>query len=597
MALTDMNLLTLASCLVVVLGFTAPRAVAEDVPKIGSLPAGKVLFLGNSITLHAPAPDIGWTGNWGMAATAAEKDYVHRLTAAIARSTGHAPQIRVRNIADFERGYAAWDGAAVLREELAFGADIIFLAIGENVPELSGEAEQKAFASALDRLLAALKANGKPAIFVRSSFWANPVKDGILKSAAAAAGATFVDISTLGSDPTNAARSEREIAHAGVAGHPGDKGMKAIAEALLVELRQQAGLTLTLSSPSDFQVVQRTTKDSGTLTITGSVTPVPAALEARLLRPEDQDSAWQALTATFTGNTFTASVPAPAGGWFRLEVRAREKERIIAEADVAHVGIGEVFVVAGQSNSANHGEEKQTPKSGRVVSFDGSKWQPANDPQPGASGGGGSFLPPLGDALVEKLGVPVGFIACGIGATSVREWLPEGTALSHPPTLRQRVRQRADGTWESDGRAFAMLVARMKSAGPQGFRAVLWHQGESDANQKDPACTLPGELYQAHLKAVIRESALAIGRETPWFVAQVSYHIPGDEASPDIRAAQAALWQDGTALEGPDSDALKGPLRENNGQGVHFSGPGLRAHAARWAEKLIPWLETRLAEP
>lgn len=27
-------------------------------PKIGNLPAAKVLFLGNSITLHGPAPDI-----------------------------------------------------------------------------------------------------------------------------------------------------------------------------------------------------------------------------------------------------------------------------------------------------------------------------------------------------------------------------------------------------------------------------------------------------------------------------------------------------------------------------------------------------------
>lgn len=61
----------------------------------------------------------------------------------------------------------------------------------------------------------------------------------------------------------------------------------------------------------------------------------------------------------------------------------------------------------------------------------------------------------------------------------------------------------------------------------------------------------------------------------------MSYHVPGDEASPEIRAAQAALWKEGIALEGPDSDALKSDLRERGGKGVHFSDKGLREHAAR----------------
>ncbi|MCX6367321.1 MAG: prolyl oligopeptidase family serine peptidase [Armatimonadetes bacterium] len=352
-------------------------------------------------------------------------------------------------------------------------------------------------------------------------------------------------------------------------------------------IAQATGMRLT--APIEYQVTQRTSRTKGKLAVTGTlVAPMEkgTVLEARL-----SDRPWQRLKPKFDGTAFTATLEAPAGGWFSLEVRVRQKASVLAEASVAHVGVGEVFVVAGQSNSANHGEEKQSTKTGNVVTFDGTRWQFANDPQPGASGGGGSFLPPFGDAIATRFGVPVGFIACGIGASSVREWLPQGSTFPNPPTIESRIQKRADGLWECKGEAFAMFTARMKLLGPRGFRAVLWHQGESDANQADKTRTLPGPLYHDYLAKLIRDSRRAIGWDAPWFVAQVSYHVPGDESSPEIRAAQAALWKERLALQGPDSDALKSEWREAGGKGVHFSGPGLREHAARWVEKVAPWLE------
>lgn len=210
-------------------------------PMIGSLPAGKVLILGNSITLHRPAPKIGWKGNWGMAASAAEKDYVHLLTSHIAKASGMQPEIKVRNIASFERDYGAFDIATGFKEELDFRADLVIVAIGENVTAPATDDAKAAFAEAFARLLVALQQHGDPAIFVRSSFWPNPTKDDIMRRASDDAGATFIDISPLGHDKSNQASAEQKIEHAGVAAHPGDKGMQAIADAIFAAVKTKAG--------------------------------------------------------------------------------------------------------------------------------------------------------------------------------------------------------------------------------------------------------------------------------------------------------------------------------------------------------------------
>ena len=230
---------------VFMLCITSPIAViAEDKPvqqlKIGRMSVGRILYLGNSITLHGPAPQIGWTGNFGMAASAEDKDYVHLLTAEIAKSAGARPEIMVRNIADFERGYESYVAAEALKKELEFRPDLVVVAIGENVAELKTEEDQTKYAAAFAGLLRTLKQSEQTEIFVRTSFWANQVKDDIMRKAASGAGATLVDLAKYSGDPSLAASAERKIEHAGVAAHPGDKGMKAIADAIFAAMKGRA---------------------------------------------------------------------------------------------------------------------------------------------------------------------------------------------------------------------------------------------------------------------------------------------------------------------------------------------------------------------
>ena len=97
---------------------------------------------------------------------------------------------------------------------------------------------KRQFKASVVKLLTLLQREGKSALYVRSCFWADATKDAVLKEACAAVGGTFVDISTLAKNEANYARAERKIEHAGVARHPGDQGMRAIADAIVAAVEK-----------------------------------------------------------------------------------------------------------------------------------------------------------------------------------------------------------------------------------------------------------------------------------------------------------------------------------------------------------------------
>jgi hypothetical protein len=222
---------------ILVAAFLAQAAAGEDQKTpagklLGGKKADRIMFLGNSITLHGPSRAVDWSGNWGMAASGTDKDYVHILTDLIAKRTGKRPEILVTNIADFERNSDTYDIAAKLKDPMAFKPDIVVVAIGENVPPLNSEVLKTKFKDRFLKLLTTIQSDGHPAIVVRNCFWTEPVRNELMRQSCAAVGGVFVDLSGLDKDESNYARSERKYTHSGVAAHPGDKGMKAIADAL-----------------------------------------------------------------------------------------------------------------------------------------------------------------------------------------------------------------------------------------------------------------------------------------------------------------------------------------------------------------------------
>jgi serine/threonine protein kinase len=326
---------------------------------------------------------------------------------------------------------------------------------------------------------------------------------------------------------------------------------------------------LTLDTPMDYQVFQRKTKLQGAIRVSGRVRSVYDKLEIRTLGKPLQGTIsdkWVEIPLKEKGRSFDATVPAPAGGWYKVEVRALKDGKVVGQMAVDHVGVGEVFIGAGQSNSTNCGQEKIRQSSGMVSSFSGTGWQLGDDPQPGVhdNSSGGSYWPAFGDAMNEEYQVPIGIASTGHSGTSVNQWAPGGELCR----------------W---------TIGRMKQLGPNGFRAVLWHQGESDVGMQ------PDE-YVRKMTALIRETQKSAGWDVPWFVAQVSYHNPNQVTFPNPRAGQKKLWETGVALEGPDTDTLTGDNRDEGGKGIHFSPKGLKAHGKLWAQKLAVYLDKELAK-
>lgn len=194
------------------------------------------VFIGNSITLHGPYADIGWTNNYGMAASCVEKDYVHLMGAAIEKKTGRKVSYTIRNIADFERDFRHYD-LKLLDDAAAVDADYLVIAIGENAPWLGVEADRQAYYEAFKKLVGKFMdgKKKKPRAVIRGVWWFNDYKDNAMAKVAKEYDIPFVKTHDLFKTPGMDAK-QSGYKHPGIQGHPGDKGMQAIADRLLKPL-------------------------------------------------------------------------------------------------------------------------------------------------------------------------------------------------------------------------------------------------------------------------------------------------------------------------------------------------------------------------
>ena len=358
---------------------------------------------------------------------------------------------------------------------------------------------------------------------------------------------------------------------------------------------------LTITYPIARMVVQRNQENKATLYVAGLFSVPVDRIEARLvpiLATSRVYVDWTTVQERPQGGFFQGSIVAPAGS-FRLEVRGLRNDKTVSSAFVSSVGIGEVFVIAGQSNAMGIPNLGAKGASERVVVFNAWNrfWNKDNAlessdkpfPTPVFSTLSATSLVfptgetawcwgELGDNLADRYNVPVAFFNVAIPATVAENW--SNSAQGTP----------AKNIFNSTIWPFLQPYSNLRNTlqyynSQFGIRAILWHHGESDAM---PLHT-PMDTYRQDIQFLIDRSRLDFGRTMTWVIARCSITPASPTPSPDIRQAQTLLTQTlgNYVWAGPDTDTIQSPRPthghfENSQNGIQ----GISEYATAWKKNL-----------
>lgn len=193
----------------------------------------KVLHLGNSILKHAIVSY--WWGNWGMAASTRDKDYAHQFLSKLKISNPSA-QSWEENIATWEINPSGFNKSSLDPLLTAQQYDLIVIRLGENVTYSSSfKLEFKSLINYIQLKVPAAR------IVIGGLFWAHAQKEIAMQEVANELSLTFISLagldttenrSKIGAVVQGDDGQSHTVNNQGVADHPGDAGMLAIAEKL-----------------------------------------------------------------------------------------------------------------------------------------------------------------------------------------------------------------------------------------------------------------------------------------------------------------------------------------------------------------------------
>lgn len=169
----------------------------------------------------------------------------------------------------------------------------------------------------------------------------------------------------------------------------------------------------------------------------------------------------------------------PAGGLYRIETCMKEAEDTPYEwalrGDIVHhIGVGDLFVIAGQSNSAGYGKDTvfDPPEIGVHLWRNSGHWDLASHPlndstdtahivnRESANSGHSPYLA-FAKYLKRELNYPIGLVQTSLGGSPLVRWNPA-----------------------EEGDLYENMVKAIRVQGGK-IQGVLWYQGCSDTEDAD----------------------------------------------------------------------------------------------------------------
>ena len=181
-----------------------------------------LVVIGNSLTRYNPVPSIGWYGSWGMAASAADKDFSHIVAASM-----NLPLTSANIFAGLELTPATSAGDIPVVASPVRQTTLVVIQLGDNV-QLD---ILPAFATSYKKLLDAVK--HAQVLICLGTWGADVPRDTIIKDACTARGGRYVFIGDIRTDPASQDTKGAQFADAGVNMHPHDWSMARIAERIV----------------------------------------------------------------------------------------------------------------------------------------------------------------------------------------------------------------------------------------------------------------------------------------------------------------------------------------------------------------------------